>query len=241
MPARGSIDTGASRVSASRTRSTCAALAKARSTVAALPSVQSSATLPGRASWIGVASSASARSMFGSARQLVVIDAHRLGGVLRLRQRFRDHDRDRLADIADAVRRQHRHRGRKHRLAVAAGKHRDRRDRAEPVGRRILAAVDAEHARHRARRREIDRADRRMADRRAHEHAIGLVRHGQVVGEPAAAGQQRLVLAAQGAMIAAEACRAVHHPVRRLPLLRTATLASCGEIAGRLDTGEGHR
>ena len=76
---------------------------------------------------------------------------------------------------------------------------------------RVLAAVGADHARHRARRGQIDIADRRVADRRAHEHAVSLARHGQVVGELAAAGQQRLVFAAQRAVIAAEAGRdAVH-------------------------------
>jgi hypothetical protein len=83
-----------------------------------------------------------------------------------------------------------------------------------------------------------------MADLRAREHAVRLPRHVQVVGEGAAAGEQRLVLAAQGAMIAAEACRAVHRVVRiqsGRAVLRITTLTVCGEIAGRLDTGEGRR
>ena len=121
MPARGSIALGASRVSISRTRSTCAARANAASTAAASPSSQSSAMLPGAFRpdrWRILRHRAlDVRTRAASAIEL---DAQPLRRRPRLRQRLRDHDGDRLADVADAVRRQHRHRGREHRLAVAA-------------------------------------------------------------------------------------------------------------------------
>ena len=80
---------------------------------------------------------ASLRSRAGDirrARQFLVVDAHRLGRVLRLSQRLGDDNRDRLAHIPDAIVGKHRHRGSEHRLAVASRKHRNRRDRAEAVG-----------------------------------------------------------------------------------------------------------
>ena len=170
MPERGSSETGASRVSSSRTRSTWAALAKAASVAAAFPSVQSSAMLPGRSSWIATAPLAVALSTSGAAREFFEIDLHALGCIERLRQRLRHDDRDALADIADAVDRERRHRGGEHRLAVAAGKDRDRRDRAKAVIAEIAAGEHAEHARH---PRACDTSTLRIAawlDGRAHEH-----------------------------------------------------------------------
>ncbi len=166
-----------------------------------------------------------------------------LGCIKRLRQCLRHHDRDTLSDIADAVDRERRHRGGEHRLAVAAGKDRDRRDRAKPVIGKVAAVEDAEHARHRARLRGIYIADRRMTDRRPHEHRVGLTWRVEIVGEASLAGEQRLVLAAQRALITAKARGCAVHQISpdKVAVLRIATLTACGGIAGRLDTGEGRR
>ena len=135
MPERGSSETGASRVSSSRTRSTCAALAKAASSAAALPSVQSSAMLPGRASWIAtaplaVALSTSGRTAAPRDRSSRASDASSACASVSATTIATA-----LADVADAIDGERRHRGREHRLAVAAGKDRDRRDRAKAVSR----------------------------------------------------------------------------------------------------------
>ncbi len=179
----------------------------------------------------------------GGGRELFEIDRHLLGCIERLRQRLRHDDRNALADIADAVDRERRHRGREHRLAVPAGKDRDRRDRAKAVIAEIAAGEDAEHARHSARLRHIHVADRRMTDGRPHEHPVRLARRVEIVGEAALAGEQRLVLAAQRAVITAKACGCAVHQKSpdEIAVLQNATLAACGRIAGRLDTGEGRR
>ena len=54
-------------------------------------------------------------------RQDFVIDVDQLGGVLRLVGRFRNHQSDAIADIADLALRQHRMRRLLHRLPVGAG------------------------------------------------------------------------------------------------------------------------
>ena len=66
----------------------------------------------------------------GGHGQIVIVDGDGFGGVLRLRQSLRDHDRHRLTDIADLIDRQHRDASSKHRLAVAAGGACNRRDSA---------------------------------------------------------------------------------------------------------------
>ena len=87
----------------------------------------------------------------GGARELGIVDRDPLGGILRLLPRLRHHDRHRLADVADAIDREHRHGSGNHRLAVTPDRAGDRRNGAEPGGGEIRAGIDAEDAGHRAR------------------------------------------------------------------------------------------
>jgi len=66
-----------------------------------------------------------------------------------------------------------------------------------------------------------------MAHRRAHEHALSLARHVEVVGEPPGPDQQRFILAAQGAMVATEACR------EECPLCRLSGVSFVGGVVRR--------
>ena len=111
---------------------------------------------------------------------------------------------DRLADIAHALRRQHRHRGLEHRPAVAAVK--DATGGMAPmlVRREILAGDHGDDARHVHRRRGVDRANVGMGDGRAHERGVGLAgTFRSSVNCPRPVSERR-VLAADGAMSAAE-------------------------------------
>ncbi len=123
------------------------------------------------------------------------------------RKRFRDDKRHGFADEANAVDRQHRHRRRDHRLAVTPDRTGNGRNSAKSVGREICARDHRDHTGHRTRARRVDASDTRMSDRRADEDTIGLARDIHIVGELAAPREQWLVLAAQGAEIAAEAYR----------------------------------
>ena len=230
MPERGSSETGrkarvvephafdVGRACEGGIRGGCVPVGPVERDVAGPPFVDRDSAAGGRAQHIG------------GGREFFEIDRHLLGCIERLRQRLRHHDRDALTDIADAIDRERRHRGREHRLAVPAGKDRDRRDRAEAVIREIAAGEDAEHARHSARVRHVHAADRRMTDGRPHEHRIGLARRVEVVGEAALAGEQRLVLAAQRAVITAKARGCAVHQISpdEVAVLRNATLAACG-------------
>ena len=137
-------------------------------------------------------------------RQFLIFDDDRLGRVLRLCGGFGHEHRHRLADMAHLVGRQQHLRADKDRAAIGAGqlhivagrRHRGVRDRLEPVGKAILAGKDAEHPRHRHRLAAVDLDDPRMRMGRAHDRGIDLPRQGEIVAEPAAAGQQPLVLLA---------------------------------------------
>ena len=107
-------------------------------------------------------------------RQMVVGDVHRLGRIQRLRQRLRDHDRDRLADIAHALGREHGHPGGEHRLAVAPREDGDRRNGADAVGHKLAPGDHADDAGHAACRSRVHRPDVRMRDRSTHERGVGL-------------------------------------------------------------------
>ena len=68
--------------------------------------------LPGASGQIAGASFAIARSTSDAAGSCIELDLDRFGRVLRLMDRLGDHDRDRLPDVAHALRGKHRHRWR---------------------------------------------------------------------------------------------------------------------------------
>ena len=104
-------------------------------------------------------------------RQRRIVDDDGLGGIARGLSAFRDHECDRLADIANDVARQ-RVTGRHHQRRG----HRDRghraRQRAEIIGRQFGSREHGRNAGHFARRINADRGDARMRMRRANDGAM---------------------------------------------------------------------
>jgi hypothetical protein len=99
----------------------------------------------------------------GDDRQRLVLDDDRLGGAARLLRVLRGDDRHRLAEVADAVDRQHRLVAELEPVALVAGN--------------VVVREDGVDALERERRREVDRADARVcvraAERVAPEHPRG--------------------------------------------------------------------
>ena len=188
---------GASRVSSRRTRSTCAARAKAASTAAASPSSQSRAMLPGASGQICGASLRHRARHVGDGRELPVLDRYGLGRIERLGHGLGDDEGHRLADVAHAGRSQGRHAGRDHGLAIPTRKDRQRRNGADACVDQLLAGYDGKNARHAGRNRSIHRDDVGMAEGRAHEDAMRLPRQLQVIGKPAGAGDEGNILQAR--------------------------------------------
>ena len=83
-----------------------AARANAASVAALSPASTVKASLPGLSSHTAGAPGAAAASAETTARQRLVLDREQLGRVLRLVQRLRDDERDRLADITHPLLRQ---------------------------------------------------------------------------------------------------------------------------------------
>jgi hypothetical protein len=140
-------------------------------------------------------------------RERLVIDLDRLCRIERLRDGSGHDHGHRLADMARLVPGQEPVRAEKHFAAVRRGqfhvvsgrRHRLMRNRVEPGGAAVCAAVGAEHARHGARHIERDGANARMRMRRAHHRRIGLARQMEIVGEAALAGHEaQILLAPQG-------------------------------------------
>ena len=125
-------------------------------------------------------------------RQRIDIDLDRLGGVLRLQQRLRDHKRDGIADEAHLVGRQRRSRRPLHGRAVAVVERDDAFERA--IGGEIGAGIDAEHARHAARRGGIDALDHAMGNAAADHDRIDFAGKLDVVGVAALPTHQDRVL-----------------------------------------------
>ena len=137
-------------------------------------------------------------------RQFFVSHLDRFGGIHGLRLGHRHHHGDRFADMPHLVGRQERIGPTEHGAAAGTGqlhvefglRHRIVRDRRKLVGGAVGAGEHAEHARHRLRRRGIDRDNARMRIRRTHHHRIALAVEIEIVGETALAGDQpRIFLA----------------------------------------------
>ena len=134
--------------------------------------------------------------------QRIDIELDRLGGVLRLQQRLGHDEGDRIADEAHLVGGQRRPRRLVHRGAVAVVERHDAFERA--VAGEVGAGIDAEHARHLARGRDVDALDHAVRDAAAHDHRIGLAGELDVVGVAAGSAHQRRVLGARHRLADAE-------------------------------------
>ena len=129
-------------------------------------------------------------------RQDLVVDTHPLGGVHRLRKRFREHDRDALADANDAIDREQG----KRRAKPATAHHRRRDahagDVTEPVALAVRAGEDRQHAGGRPRLLRIDRTYPGVCDRRAHHTGTDRGGRREVVDVLAPAGEHPAILEA---------------------------------------------
>ena len=123
-------------------------------------------------------------------RQRLVVDRDLLRGVLGLRERFGDHECDRIADVAHAPAREPRMRPREHRRAVRALALEGERGRAEPLGGEVVAGQHRDHARGRRCRGDVDRADARAGVRRAQHDHVRLSGQVHVVDEPSLPAQE---------------------------------------------------
>ncbi len=141
-------------------------------------------------------------------RQLVILDLDQLGRVARLARCLGHDEGDRVADRPHGVLRQGHARRHEHVRAVGAFQRHDhadhRRQQADAVRFQILAREDAEHAGRVRRLGGVDRRDRRMADGRAQDIAIRLIRHIEIVGVLPLADDQALVFLAQNGLTQAE-------------------------------------
>ena len=133
-------------------------------------------------------------------RQRLVVDAHEIGGVLRLSARLGDHHRDRVTDVACAVWRQPSLRRGEHGRAVRALPLQRHRHRAEAVAGHVRPGEDGEHAGRAQRRRGVDPADARVRVHRADDHRVGLARQIDVGVEAAFAANEADVLEALDAL-----------------------------------------
>ena len=124
----------------------------------------------------------------------LVFDADRLGAVCRRLRRARNHEGDRVADMAHHAVGQHRMRRVLPRRAVAVGQLHRAGHRADAVGREVARRVGRHHARERQRRGDIDRDDPRRRVRAAQHDAMKRTGPGRVVGVAAGAAKQARIL-----------------------------------------------
>ena len=130
----------------------------------------------------------------GDGGQRLDLDLDRFGRILRLRRRFGDHHRERIADEAHLVGRQRGALRLLHLGAVAVLERHDAFERA--IGRKVMAGVDREHAGHALRGAHVDPPDDAVGVAAAHEHRIGLAGQVDIVGVPSLALHQDRVLGA---------------------------------------------
>jgi hypothetical protein len=126
--------------------------------------------------------------------QRLVVHADRRRGVDGFRVRFRDDERDRIADVPHTLAHEQRARRPGRRRAVTALARAIRRQIAEAVGGDIGARQDRQHTRRCDRRARVDRRNARMGMRRAHEHGVHLARQVNVVGIAAEPAQEPPIL-----------------------------------------------
>ena len=171
----------------------------------------------------------------GDGGQLIDVELDRLGRVFRLQHGFRHHAGDRIADEAHFVGRKRRPQRLAHRRAVAIVERHDAFERA--VGREVGAGVDAEHARHAFRGRDVDPLDDAVGVAAANHHRIGLARKLDVVGVAAMPTHQRGVLGARHRLADAEfhQCEALRVVLQIHELIASSKLSP----ASGLPAGEG--
>src|SRR5262249_53278974 len=112
-------------------------------------------------------------------------------------------NRDRLPDVAYALRGEYGHRGLKHRLAVATIEGGNRRNAADVVRREVAARDHGDDAGHPCRVRNVDFTNNRMRNRGARECGMHLTCDIQVVSEFSATLDEGCILPANPVPLAA--------------------------------------
>ncbi len=133
-------------------------------------------------------------------RQLLILDGHELGGVLRRCHGLGDHRRDGLPDVRHLLAGERRSVRHDQLEPVAAGHGRVARHVAD--ARHVLGGEHGQHFRRLGGLARVHRLDAGMGVRRAHEIGIGKVRRLGVVDVAAKAPQQLIILDAYGAVCA---------------------------------------
>ena len=126
--------------------------------------------------------------------QRLVFDRDQFGGVARLRFRFRDDERDAVADAAHLVGDQQRQERAVALRRAEILRHQVRGHAGELVGSDVGAGEDGEHAGRRLRLRNVDLLDAGVGVRREHVDAEGHAGQHDVVDIAALAYQEALVL-----------------------------------------------
>ncbi len=139
---------------------------------------------------------------FDHGRQVAIAHGNPLGGILRRRLCFGDHERDRLTDEAHAVAGERRALRDLERRTVLALDMRDRPRRFGAGARDILAGEHGQHSGRRPRRAHVQCGDLRVRTIRAQEASIDLPWQVPVGGIAPATGDQAKVLASAGESVA---------------------------------------
>ena len=129
----------------------------------------------------------------GDGRQHLVVDDDRLGGVLRLSERFGNDDGNVIADIANLALREGWMGARLHRRAVLRMDHPAADEAADLVFCKILARENVDDTRHLSCLRDVDTLHQRMGMGRADEVGLGLSGPVDVAGIVAPAGNETQV------------------------------------------------
>jgi hypothetical protein len=131
---------------------------------------------------------------FGHRRQRLVVDIDGFRGVACLRQRLRNNQCDRLADMAHLALGENRTRRVVARRAVTASERRRTRHIAKTIDADIVAGADEQYARHLARSRRIDALDVGVAHRRAQHKGVRHIRQHHIVGVSPLPGNEPQIL-----------------------------------------------
>lgn len=129
----------------------------------------------------------------GNDGKFLVVDADAVRRILCKRRRGRDHERDRFADMHDAIGRERRPNRIDQRRTVATWHREMGVDRADAGDFHIGRGEHREHPVGGPGRRDIDAANFCMSMRRPHEDAVHFAWQRGVIEKAAAAAQQRLV------------------------------------------------
>ncbi len=159
----------------------------------------------------------------------VIIDAHVLRRVFCDVPALRDHDRDRLADMAHLVAREERVRTRMEDV-LAHRRWRNQQRAMLPERAQVLRGVHGDDAGSPARLRNVDPPDTRVRQRAAHERDVQHARQLHVVDEQRVAGEQPRILVASDGLSEVAGAQARSAPTATAPAPRSAASATASTM-----------